>query len=604
MRHFFSSPSKSWILLFTGAAGAALWGACSEGGSGTAPSGSGASGSAATTTTNGASGAGGATSTTSSGAAGSTTIGTGGTAGSGAAGSTGAGGTSGGASGSSGAGGKGGAGGGAGTGGTAGAGGTGSDGGIPGNGSADVTQHHRNPSRDGVYVDAAFTKAKAATIHRDTTFTSPAIQGPTYAQPLYVENVAGGKNLVVVATEQNWIYGLDAANGTAVWQRQVSMPAQRSSLPCGNMMPTVGITGTPVIDAATKTLYFDALTSNIRHMIYAVSLDDGMNRAGWPIDVSAVVPGFTSQVQSQRGALALIGGTLYVAYGGFWGDCGNYKGWVVGVPTNTPTLPKSYSTSAQKSGIWGPGGIASDGTELFVTTGNAPGGSGPGQQEAVVRLQSGPAFTNANANYFAPSNWREMDDTDKDLGGSGPVLVDVTGATPSKLAVQLSKQGIAYLLDRTSLGGIGTAGNDGIHSLKISNDEIIQAAAAYTTAQSTYVAFKGNGMNCASGSGDLSTLKISAASPPRLSMGWCAQGGGGSPMVTTTDGKAEAIVWQLATGGATRLRGFDGDTGMPVFNGGAAGDQMGSVQGFNSAIAARGRVFVAGNAAVYAFTMQ
>ena len=87
-------------------------------------------------------------------------------------------------------------------------------------------------------------------------------------------------------------------------------------------------------------------------------------------------------------------------------------------------------------------------------------------------------------------------------------------------------------------------------------------------------------------------------------MGWCAQGGGGSPIVTTTDGKAEAIVWQIATGGASRIRGFDGDTGMPIFNGGAAGDAMGNVQGFNSAIAARGRIFVAGNTAVYAFTTQ
>jgi hypothetical protein len=115
---------------------------------------------------------------------------------------------------------------------------------------------------------------------------------------------------------------------------------------------------------------------------------------------------------------------------------------------------------------------------------------------------------------------------------------------------------------------------------------------------------RGTGSACVSGSGDLTTIKISAASPPRLAKAWCAQGGGGSPMVTTTDGKAEAIVWQIATGGSARLRGFDGDTGQAVFNGGVASDQMGSVQGFQTAIAARGRIFVAGNSAVYAFTMK
>ncbi len=185
-------------------------------------------------------------------------------------------------------------------------------------------------------------------------------------------------------------------------------------------------------------------------------------------------------------------------------------------------------------------------------------------------------------------------------------MVDVPGATPSKLLVALGKNGIAYLVNRANLGGIVPNGSmfQGIHSLQVTSNQIIQAAASYTTATATYVSMKGNGTGCATGNGDLTTIKISAASPPRLSSAWCAQGGGGSPMVTTTDGKAEAIVWQIATGGTARLRGFDGDTGAVVFNGGAAGDQMGSVQGFQTAIAARGRIFVAGNNAVYAFTTQ
>jgi hypothetical protein len=115
---------------------------------------------------------------------------------------------------------------------------------------------------------------------------------------------------------------------------------------------------------------------------------------------------------------------------------------------------------------------------------------------------------------------------------------------------------------------------------------------------------RGNGNACATGTGDLTTIRISATSPPRLSSAWCALGGAGSPIVTTTDGTSEAIVWQIATGGVSRVHGFDGETGAVVFNGGAAADQMGAVQTFQTAIVARSRIFVAGNNAVYAFSLQ
>jgi len=211
---------------------------------------------------------------------------------------------------------------------------------------------------------------------------------------------------------------------------------------------------------------------------------------------------------------------------------------------------------------------------------------------------------NQSANYFTPSNWQSLDTDGLDLGGSGPLVVDVAGATPSKLLVALGKDGNAYLVDRTNLGGIVSNGSafQGVHHLHVTTVPIIQAAAAYTTNTSTYVTLRGEGDACATGTGDLTTLRISAAAPPRLSSAWCAAGGGGSPIVTTTDGTSDAIVWQIATGGVSRLRGFDGDTGAVVFNGGAAADQMGAVQTFQTAIVARGRIFVAGNNAVYAFT--
>ena len=118
----------------------------------------------------------------------------------------------------------------------------------------------------------------------------------------------------------------------------------------------------------------------------------------------------------------------------------------------------------------------------------------------------------------------------------------------------------------------------------------------------TYVVFKGNGAACPMRqTGDLTSVKISATAPPRATVAWCAQQGGqGSPMVTTTDGHAEAIVWSL---GGTRLRGFDGDTGAVVFNGGGAMDTVGNISKFITPIAARGRIYVASDSAVSSFVM-
>jgi hypothetical protein len=114
------------------------------------------------------------------------------------------------------------------------------------------------------------------------------------------------------------------------------------------------------------------------------------------------------------------------------------------------------------------------------------------------------------------------------------------------------------------------------------------------------------GLGCPAGqSGDLTTVKISAGAPPMPAVAWCArQGGSGSPIVTTTDGRADAVVWTLATGGTTRLLGFDGDTGAQVFNGGGPGDAMASSSKFITPIVASGRIFVATDTAVHAFTMQ
>ena len=330
-----------------------------------------------------------------------------------------------------------------------------------------VTQHRNHDLRDGLYVDSAFTQSAAANLTRDLGFDGT-IVGNVYAQPLYIEDGPGGRATIIAATESNNVYALDAVNGSVIWQQNVGTPVPLANLPCGNIDPN-GITGTPVIDLASRSLFLNALTTpdggaTKKHLIFSLDLDTGAINPGWPVDVnaSATYNGitFTSTVQGERGALGIVGNILYVLYGGRAGDCGTYRGWLVGVPINNPASVTAWATSAIGGGIWGVGGVASDGSNPFIATGNTfnTGGTWSGG-EAVIRFQQGPIFTGDPSDYWVPTNWLQLDNGDVDLGGSGPLLVDVPGATPSNLVVQLGKDGKAYLVNRANLGGIGPAGS-------------------------------------------------------------------------------------------------------------------------------------------------
>jgi hypothetical protein len=421
-----------------------------------------------------------------------------------------------------------------------------------------------------------------------------------------------------VVTEQNAVVALDATNGSPIWTSTLGNPVPLSQQSCGNIDP-LGITGTPVIDPGARALYIDALTTpdggtTQRHLIFALSLDDGSILAGWPLDVSALITyagmPFDSSVQNQRGALLLSAGILYVPYGGHWGDCGNYNGWVVAVPVNNPASATAWATPAGGGGVWAPGGLASDGSSIFAATGNTFGATTWSGGEAIIRLGPGATFSGNPADYFAPSNWQDLDAHDTDLGGSGPVLVDVPGAKPSQLVVALGKNGVGYLLDRNNLGGIGTGDGttgEGLFSLHVADHEIITAAAPYTAPSGTYVVFEtfGSGIGCPNAPGDLVALKIAVSSPPTLTVAWCASNNGyGSPIVTTTDGVSQPVVWSVGAGaeGDNRLHAFDGETGQVLFAGGGPAEQMTFVRGYQTPIAVNGRIFVAGDDGLYAFT--
>jgi hypothetical protein len=473
-----------------------------------------------------------------------------------------------------------------------------------------VLQFHAHPNRDGFFVDPAITKAGAAGLKRDTTF-SGAFTGNVYASPLYVQDGPGGKGAFIVATEADVVYALDEATGSVVWQTPVGTPADGTGAGCGNISP-IGITGTPAVDLATRLVVFSAATSDgnggiATHTIHALAIDDGKEK--WSVDVSTLHDAsglaFSPQPQNQRGAVLIVGGTAYVAYGGHYGDCGDYHGWVVGVPLASPTAVKAWATTVKGAGIWAPGGPSSDGQSIYVTTGNGFGGSATwAESEGVFRLDPGPSFTGQSADYFAPSNWQELDQGDIDISGSGPLVIDAPAIAPKALVMAQGKDGNLYLLDRGNLGGVGASG---VGVLSVLSGEISNAGAWATVGGTTYVVVRpnqgGSGVGCPNGTaGDLVAVKLDPAAPQKMTVAWCADGQGeGSPIITTSDGNADALVWTAGAEASQQLHAWDLATGALVFKGGTSADRLSNVRRFTTPIAANGRIFVGGDGKLFAF---
>ncbi len=475
-------------------------------------------------------------------------------------------------------------------------------------GDANVTTYHADGRRSGLYVVPGLTFQQAATAHLDAAFVGH-VPGHVYAQPLYWRPPGTATGRLIVATEDNDVLALDAQSGAVLWQVNVGVKVPLSALPCGDIDP-IGVTGTPVIDAAAGVVYLDAFAYGggaPRHLLHALSLQDGRSLPGWPIDVARLLGAaghrFDASIQNQRSALSLVGQELLVAYGGQSGDCRAYHGWVVGVDCATAALVGAWRTRGQKGGIWGQGGLSDDGTSIFATTGNTYGATQWADGEAVFRLPPGLQHSPDPRDFFAPANWATLDRTDQDLGSTGPLPIDLPGAGgPQPVLLQMGKDGNAYVLDRINLGGIGTAPV----VRHVVDGRITTGPAVYPLAGGVGVALYavGTAADCASsgGNADLLALRLAAGSPPSLSTAWCvALNGRGAPIVTTSDGRSDPIVWVVGAQGDELLHGYRGDTGATVFDGGGPGQAIPNVRHFATAIVAEGRLYVAGDGRLYAF---
>ncbi|MFD9124406.1 PQQ-binding-like beta-propeller repeat protein [Kitasatospora sp. NPDC059571] len=295
-------------------------------------------------------------------------------------------------------------------------------------GPGDWPTYHRDALRTGSAPDAAPVGPLG-------TAWQARLDGAVYGQPLAV----GGR--ILAATENNTVYALDPASGRVLWSRHLGPPARDGELPCGNIDP-LGITGTPVYDPDTGLVFAVAELAGGRHVLAGLDAGSG----ALVVEREAEPPKGDPVAHQQRGALALWHGRVLIAYGGLYGDCGDYVGSVVSVPTGGAGTVLSYAVpTGREGGIWASAGPVVDGDRVLVSVGNGESVSGSYDgSDSVLALS--PELQRVD--WFAPATWADDNAQDLDLGSLAPVRV---GA----FVLAVGKRGEAYLLDAARLGGLG-----------------------------------------------------------------------------------------------------------------------------------------------------
>ena len=356
--------------------------------------------------------------------------------------------------------------------------------------SSAVLTYHNDNLRTGQDVHETIlttTNVNSSTFGK--LFSLP-VDGPIFAQPLYMPGVAVGTqihNLVFVATEHNSVYAWDAdtASSTPVWHASFINPAggvtaipcaEAAGNDCSTITPEFGITSTPVIDSSTGTLYVVASTKEVSgsttsyvFRLHALSVTTGQEKFGGPVVLQAKSGSvtFVPIQHLQRPGLLLVNGVVYIGFGSH-GDTSPWYGWLLGYNASTlaQVLAFNASPNAGESGIWQSGaGPASDASgNIYFNTGNGgfdvnTGGIDYG--DSIVKLNS----SGTVLDYFTPYNQATLDATDADVGSSGLVLLPDQTGTYAHVLVGASKQGVIYSVNRDGMGKYNGGSNKNIQSL-------------------------------------------------------------------------------------------------------------------------------------------
>lgn len=468
-------------------------------------------------------------------------------------------------------------------------------------------------------------------------FTYP-LDGKPFAQPLYVANLnipgQGTHNVVYVATEHDGLYAFDAdgRTSTPLWYDSFINPAAGITtlsigdsgldLVCDSMFPEVGITGTPVIDPATNTIYLVARTkevsggvTNYVQRLHAIDITTGAERPNSPVLIQASVPGggvgsdsngnvpFDPLLENQRSGLVLLNGTVYVAWASFC-DPTVYHGWLMAYDSSTLQQTGVLNTTPDgwAGGIWAAGAAPAADAEgnLYFSTGNGTfdgNFGGPDLADSVLRVtNTGGNLTVADS--FTPYDQYFITSQDLDLGSTGVIVLPDQPNAPTHLLLAGSKEGTAYILNRDNMGGFNPADNSQtVESVphivgKPATGEVgMWPLASYWQNQIYYVNRGDVPKTFRFFNGQLSNVPISKGS---TTFGWA----GGSPTVSS-NGNSNGILWFVYEPTpkynlAAVLYAYDAaNLSLQLYNSTMnAGDALGNALQFAVPTVANGKVYV------------
>jgi hypothetical protein len=374
---------------------------------------------------------------------------------------------------------------------------------APGNGDGKVrvTTYHNNPARQGSNVLETILSPQNVNARQFGKIFSHEVDGYVYTQPLYLPEVRvphkGAHNVVFVATEHGSVYAFDAdsddgADAEPLWKTSFINPAlgitpaptqDVNEYGCSDIVPEIGITGTPVIDAGAGILYVVNKTKENGQMVqrlHALDVKTGAERLGGPVVISAAVPGtgaaseggvvrFDPLREHQRAGLLLQDGKVYIAWASHC-DGWPYHGWVMAYDGRTLRQVAAWNATPNGvgGGIWQSGAApAGDGTDAYFATGNGVfdafprGGLNFGNSVVRLKLQSGRTFSVLD--YFTPYDQEALNVSDIEPGSGGVVLLPKLSALQGKqLMVVTGKSGTIYVLDAAHMGKFNPEGDTGI----------------------------------------------------------------------------------------------------------------------------------------------
>jgi hypothetical protein len=506
---------------------------------------------------------------------------------------------------------------------------------------AGVFTWHNDNSRTGANTgEIALTPTNVNFNTFGKLFTT-AVDGYVYAQPLYVANVSvagSSHNVLYVATEHDSLYALDADTGNILWQKSYIDPANGitpipspADTSCGDLVPEVGITSTPVIDPSTKTLYLLARTKESGQYfqrLHAVDISTGAEKFGGPKIIQATVPGsglgssggqitFDPLIQNQRSALLLDAGHVVIAWTSHC-DLGSYHGWLMSYNAGTLAQEQvaNLSPNSDWASIWmsGSGPAADANGNIYFATANGGYDGITEFGDSIVRMPApSSSGTWAPADWFTPWNQVSLSIADLDLGSGGVLLLpDLSNG--KQLLVQAGKDGLIHLLDRNNMGKFCT-------TCTSTNTNIVQEINGVLNGLWSSPAFWNNtlyfGPAIDDGSGDtLKAVPFNAggsgllATSPSSTSAKTFNFSSPTPVISS-NGNTGGVLWavdnsQFSSGSCCQtLYAYDASNlGSMLYNSAQAPgnrDVLGAAVKFSVPIVANGKVYIGGQGSVSAF---